>query len=124
MPFAFEKLHVYQKALTFADSVCSLTRSLPRGYYSLVNQLNCASLSLPTTQSASSMGGISALVLWLNRREGRSPDRRISSTDAAGSLRSGPSIQSVPQRVVEIAIRVVVAQVVGFVVDDAGCACC
>jgi hypothetical protein len=29
MPFAFEKLHVYQKAIAFADAVCTLTRDLP-----------------------------------------------------------------------------------------------
>ena len=46
MPFAFEKLHVYQKAITFADDVCRLTRDLPRGYFFLANQLNRAALSI------------------------------------------------------------------------------
>lgn len=46
MPFAFEKLLVYQKAITFADSVCTLTRDLPRGYFFLADQLNRAALSV------------------------------------------------------------------------------
>lgn len=46
MPFAFEKLHVYQKAITFADQVCTLTRSFPRGYFFLADQLNRAALSI------------------------------------------------------------------------------
>jgi hypothetical protein len=40
MAFAFEKLVVYQKSVTFTDSVCSLTRDLPRGYLLLANQLS------------------------------------------------------------------------------------
>ncbi|MEK7757792.1 MAG: four helix bundle protein [Planctomycetota bacterium] len=46
MPFAFEKLIVYQKAITFADSVCSLTKDFPRGYFFLADQLNRAALSI------------------------------------------------------------------------------
>jgi four helix bundle protein len=46
MPFAFEKLVVYQKAISFANSVCTLTRDFPRGYYFLVDQLNRAALSI------------------------------------------------------------------------------
>lgn len=46
MPFAFEKLLVYQKAISFADAVCTLTRDFPRGYYFLVDQLNRAALSI------------------------------------------------------------------------------
>ena len=46
MPFVFEKLMVYQKAIAFADCVCTLTRNLPRGYFSLGNQLNRAALSI------------------------------------------------------------------------------
>ncbi|MCC5829119.1 MAG: four helix bundle protein [Phycisphaeraceae bacterium] len=48
MSFAFEKLHVYQKAINFADAVCNLTREFPRGYYFLVDQLNRAALSIAT----------------------------------------------------------------------------
>ncbi len=29
----FENLQVYQKAVTFADDVCCLTRDLSRGYF-------------------------------------------------------------------------------------------
>lgn len=46
MPFAFEKLIVYQKAVTFADAACSLTKGFPRGYGFLVDQLNRAALSI------------------------------------------------------------------------------
>jgi len=42
MPFAFEKLIVYQKAVDFADEVAALTESFPRGYGFLVDQLNRA----------------------------------------------------------------------------------
>ena len=46
MPFIFEKLQVYQKAIAFADDVCTLTRSFPRGYFFLADQLNRAALSI------------------------------------------------------------------------------
>ena len=46
MPFAFEKLLVYQKAISFADEICTLTRDLPRGYFFLGDQLNRAALSI------------------------------------------------------------------------------
>ena len=46
MAFAFEKLHVYQKSVDFADAVCSATEEFPRGYGFLVDQLNRASLSI------------------------------------------------------------------------------
>src|SRR6187431_1698019 len=46
MPFAFEKLVVYQKAISIADSICTLTRDFPRGYYFLIDQLNRAALSI------------------------------------------------------------------------------
>ena len=46
MPFAFEKLLVYQKAVAFADAVCTLTRGFPRGYFFLADQLNRAALSI------------------------------------------------------------------------------
>ena len=44
--FAFEKLIVYQKAVAFADAVCTVTKGFPRGYYFLTDQLNRASLSV------------------------------------------------------------------------------
>jgi four helix bundle protein len=46
MAFAFEKLHVYQKAVAFADAICTLTKELPRGYFFLADQLNRAALSI------------------------------------------------------------------------------
>jgi four helix bundle protein len=46
MAFAFEKLHVYQKAVSFANEVCNLTRDFPRGYFFLSDQLNRAALSI------------------------------------------------------------------------------
>jgi hypothetical protein len=46
MAFAFEKLQVYQKAVAFADAVCTLTKSFPGGYFFLADQLNRAALSI------------------------------------------------------------------------------
>ena len=46
MSFVFEKLIVYQKAITFADAICTLTNELPRGYFFLADQLNRAALSI------------------------------------------------------------------------------
>jgi four helix bundle protein len=46
MAFAFEKLLVYQKAVDFADQICSKTENFPRGYGFLSDQLNRASLSV------------------------------------------------------------------------------
>ena len=46
MPFAIEKLLVYQKAIDFANAVCTAMREFPRGYYFLVDQLNRAALSI------------------------------------------------------------------------------
>lgn len=46
MPFAFEKLIVYQKAVDFADKICAATSEFPKGYYFLRDQLNRASLSI------------------------------------------------------------------------------
>jgi len=46
MAFAFEKLQVYQKAVAFADAICTLTKGFPRGYFFLADQLNRAALSI------------------------------------------------------------------------------
>ncbi len=46
MAFAFEKLVVYQKAVEFADAVCTLTKGFARGYFFLGDQLNRAALSI------------------------------------------------------------------------------
>ena len=48
MPFMFENLDVYQKAVDFIDQVTSLTEQFPRGYYFLTDQLNRAALSIAT----------------------------------------------------------------------------
>ena len=45
--FLFEKLVVYQRALSFAERVSSLTEQFPRGQRYLADQLNRASLSIP-----------------------------------------------------------------------------
>ncbi|HEY8751083.1 MAG TPA: four helix bundle protein [Tepidisphaeraceae bacterium] len=48
MPFMFENLQVYQKAVDFADRIATHTEAFPRGYYFLVDQLNRAALSIAT----------------------------------------------------------------------------
>ena len=48
MPFMFENLQVYQKAVDLADKVVVLAEGFPRGYYFLVDQLNRAALSVAT----------------------------------------------------------------------------
>jgi hypothetical protein len=47
MAFAFEKLQVYQKAVTFADAVFTVTRDLPRGFFFLGNQFSLTSVGPP-----------------------------------------------------------------------------
>jgi len=39
MAFMFEKLEVYQKAVSFADEIASLTEGFRRGYYFLADQV-------------------------------------------------------------------------------------
>ncbi|MCL5770288.1 MAG: four helix bundle protein [Planctomycetes bacterium] len=46
MPFMFENLQVYQKAVDFADQVAATAEAFPRGYYFLVDQVNRAALSI------------------------------------------------------------------------------
>ena len=46
MAFAFEKLIVYQKAISYADRICAITEKFPRGYGFLSDQLNRASVSI------------------------------------------------------------------------------
>ena len=48
MPFMFENLDVYQKAVDFTDRAVSLTEAFPRGYGLLADQLNRAALSIAT----------------------------------------------------------------------------
>ncbi len=58
MPFAFEKLIVYQKAVAFADAACNLTKGFPRGYFFLGDQLNRAAVSIacPTPWGGEGIG--------------------------------------------------------------------
>ncbi len=46
MPFLFEKLNVYNKALDFADIIYDFTKEFPRGSYYISDQINRASLSI------------------------------------------------------------------------------
>jgi four helix bundle protein len=46
MPFIFENLKVYQKAVDFAEQISILTDAFPKGHYNLVDQLSRASLSI------------------------------------------------------------------------------
>ncbi|MEK6564324.1 MAG: four helix bundle protein [Candidatus Omnitrophota bacterium] len=46
MPFMFENLKVYQKAVAFADEISSLTEGFSKGNYYLTDQLNRAALSI------------------------------------------------------------------------------
>ncbi|MCC6680872.1 MAG: four helix bundle protein [Phycisphaeraceae bacterium] len=73
MAFMFENLQVYQKAVDFADRVCVLTETFPRGYYFLVDQINRAAVSIATN---------------LAEGNGRftKPDRKNFFTIARGSV--------------------------------------
>jgi len=46
MSFASERLHVHQKSVGFADAICSVTKTSPRGYFFLADQLNRAAWSI------------------------------------------------------------------------------
>jgi four helix bundle protein len=46
MPFMFENLQVYKKAIDIADELSARTESFPKGNYYLSDQLNRASLSI------------------------------------------------------------------------------
>ncbi len=48
MAFMFEKLEVYQKAVSFAAEIAAMTEDFPRGYGFLVDQVNRAALSIAT----------------------------------------------------------------------------
>ncbi|MBI4335733.1 MAG: four helix bundle protein [Candidatus Omnitrophica bacterium] len=48
MPFMFENLEVYKKAIDIADELSTLTESFPKGNYYLSDQLNRAVLSIAT----------------------------------------------------------------------------
>jgi four helix bundle protein len=47
VPFLFENLEVYQRAVNFAETIAIVTKNLPaQGHYHLVDQLRRASLSI------------------------------------------------------------------------------
>ena len=46
MSFNVENLKVYQRAVSFADTIISATQDFPRGFYFLADQLNRASTSI------------------------------------------------------------------------------
>ena len=48
MPFLFEKLRVYQESVEFAAGIITLSKTFPRGFYFLADQLNRASTSVST----------------------------------------------------------------------------
>jgi four helix bundle protein len=85
MPFMFEKLEVYQKAVDFADEVAALTEDFPRGYGFLVDQLNRAALSIATN---------------LAEGNGRftKPDRRNFFTIARGSAQECVPLLEIARR--------------------------
>ena len=85
MPFMFENLEVYQKAVDFADHIAEMTEGFTRGYGFLVDQLNRASLSIAT-----------------NIAEGNGrftkPDRRNFFTIARGSVQECVPLLEVARR--------------------------
>jgi len=85
MAFMFEKLGVYQKAVSFADEVATLTETFPRGYYFLTDQLNRAALSIATN---------------LAEGNGRftKPDRKNFFTIARGSVQECVPLLEVARR--------------------------
>ncbi len=48
MPFMFEKLIVYQKAMAYIDEALDVVEAFPGGYGFLANQLGRASVSIAT----------------------------------------------------------------------------
>jgi hypothetical protein len=66
MTFAFKKLLVYQKAVTFAGGVCSLSREFPCGCFFLADQLNRAAKSGQALPGSIATGGVQG-----NENDGR-----------------------------------------------------
>lgn len=81
----FEKLEVYQKAVTLADAVAVLTQEFPRGFGFLADQLNRAAMSIATN---------------LAEGNGRftKPDRRNFFTIARGSVQECVPLLEVSRR--------------------------
>jgi four helix bundle protein len=85
MPFMFEKLEVYQKAVDLADEIASLTEGFRRGNGFLIDQLNRAALSIAAN---------------LAEGNGRftKPDRRNFFTIARGSAQECVPLLEVARR--------------------------
>jgi four helix bundle protein len=85
MAFMFEKLEVYQKAVSLADAVAVLTQEFPRGFGFLADQINRAALSIATN---------------LAEGNGRftKPDRRNFFTIARGSVQECVPLLEVSRR--------------------------
>jgi four helix bundle protein len=85
MAFMFEKLEVYQKAVSLADAVAALTNEFPRGFGFLADQLNRAALSIATN---------------LAEGNGRftKPDRKNFFTIARGSVQECVPLLEVARR--------------------------
>ena len=48
MPFMFENLQVYKRAVDIAETAILISEKFPKGYYFLADQLNRAALSIST----------------------------------------------------------------------------
>jgi four helix bundle protein len=85
MAFMFEKLEVYQKAVSLADEIAALTQNFPRGFGFLADQLNRAALSIATN---------------LAEGNGRftKPDRKNFFTIARGSVQECVPLLEVARR--------------------------
>jgi four helix bundle protein len=85
MAFMFEKLEVYQKAVSLADALAELTQDFPRGFGFLADQLNRAALSIATN---------------LAEGNGRftKPDRKNFFTIARGSVQECVPLLEVARR--------------------------
>jgi four helix bundle protein len=85
MAFMFEKLEVYQKAVSFADAMAALSQGFPRGFGFLSDQLNRAALSIATN---------------LAEGNGRftKPDRKHFFTVARGSVQECVPLLEVARR--------------------------
>jgi four helix bundle protein len=85
MAFMFEKLEVYQKAVSLADTVAELIQEFPRGFGFLADQLNRAALSIATN---------------LAEGNGRftKPDRKNFFTIARGSVQECVPLLEIARR--------------------------
>ena len=82
MSFGFEKLLVYQKAVAFADSVCTLTKGFPRGYFFLADRKNFFGIAGGCVQECFDKRPDLAIIPFERRTVGRS---RTGGRKLAGS---------------------------------------